>query len=473
MEVLKQQLRAIVGTEQVLTEPDELQAYADDNIGFIPGRLPLLAVKPGSVEEIQAVLKTASLHRMPVIPSSSVCTGHGASIPAVPGVTLDLTRLNRILLIDDVYRNAVIEPGVTFHQLQQALSEKGFRTLCPLELPGTASVVSTYIEMTPLFAWPRYGTESILTMEVLLPGGELLKTGMAAIPVIDRPYFPFGTTPAYFNKVWFGAQGTLGIVTRASIKLKTAYETTQVLYIPAPSFEQVLPVLREIKRLDSPVEMFLADCVYLSGLLAETPEDFERLQKELPPVTVIMVLRAEPEKTAYQAADLQDLAKASEFQLTDQLTAVPDACQKLLEEIEHPEGYLRFRKHRGGYAVIPFICMARQVPLFNRAVTQIAQQFQYDPAAIGSLLLPVEPSRVHFQYSFYYDPSDAKTHAKVRQLYQAASAALIKMGAFFSRPYGDWAGKVYEKSDAYKSMLKKIKKEVDPEKIMHPGRLNL
>jgi len=62
---------------------------------------------------------------------------------------------------------------------------------------------------------------------------------------------------------------------------------------------------------------------------------------------------------------------------------------------------------------------------------------------------------------------------KVKQLYQVISSTLIKMGAFFSRPYGEWAGKVYEKADVYKSMLKKIKHEVDPENIMNPGKLNL
>ncbi len=87
--------------------------------------------------------------------------------------------------------------------------------------------------------------------------------------------------------------------------------------------------------------------------------------------------------------------------------------------------------------------------------------------------MPVEPSRVHFQYSFYYDPSDKKEYAKVQQLYQVVSSTLIKMGAFFSRPYGEWAGKVYEKADVYKSMLKKIKHEVDPDNIMNPGKLNL
>lgn len=473
MDIVVKQLNAIVGEEHVLTEPGELACYGADNISFIPQRLPLLAVKPGSVEEIQAILRVASLRRLPVIPCSSACCGHGASIPSVPGLTLDLQRLNRIHLIDEVYRNAVIEPGVSFAQLQQQAKEKGFRVLCPLELPSVASVVSTYVEMTPLFAWPRYGTESVLTMEVMMPGGELLKTGMAAIPVIDKPYFPFGTTPSYFNKVWFGSQGTLGIVTKAVVKLKTDYETKKVLFIPADSFEELLPALKEIKRLDSPVEFFIADSVYLAGMLADSSESFSALSDSLPGATAVLVIRGETERVSYQQQDLQDLSATMGFTLAGELTADAGAAQKVLDEIEEPRGYERFKLLRGGYAVMPFICMARQVPLFNRVVGQIAQQFSCGPGTMGSLVLPVEPARLHFQYSFYSDPSNRQQQAMLRQLYQVLSTTLIKMGAFFSRPYGDWAGKVYEKADAYKSMVKKIKSEIDPENIMNPGKLNL
>ena len=153
MDIIIQQLSSIVGADHVVTDPGELACYAGENISFIARRLPLLAVKPGSVEELQAILKVASLNRLPVIPSSSSCSGHGASIPSVPGLTIDLGRLNRIHLIDDVYRNAVIEPGVTFSQLQQKAKEKGFRVLCPLELPAVTSVVSSHVEMAPLFSW--------------------------------------------------------------------------------------------------------------------------------------------------------------------------------------------------------------------------------------------------------------------------------------------------------------------------------
>ena len=117
--------------------------------------------------------------------------------------------------------------------------------------------------------------------------------------------------------------------------------------------------------------------------------------------------------------------------------------------------------------------MARQIPLFNRVVAGIAQGFGQDVKSLGSMLLPAEPSRVHFQYCFYTDPANVQEYMITKKLFETVSTTLIKMGAFFSRPYGEWAGKVYEKADLYKSMLKKIKREIDPENIMNPGKLNL
>ena len=476
MDIIKEQLAGIVGKNNLILASEnlgELEPYYRGNISFIPERAPLMAVKPGTVEEIQAILKVATMNKIPVTPFSSGKNGHGGAIPAVPGITIDLRRLNRIHLIDDVSRNAIIEAGVTFAQLQEKAKEKKLRVLTPIELPSSSSVISSYVDMEPLYSWPRYGVESILTMEVLLPNSEILKTGFAAIPLADKPYFPFGTNPAYLNKVWFGAQGTLGIVTKAVVKLKTLHETKEVLFIPFNSFMESFPAIKEIKRFGYPVEFFVADAAYLSGLLSEENEQFSQLKNDLPPLTAVIVLRGEKEEVAYQREDILELSGKLNFSVLDSLPADSQAAAKILEEVELPKGYERFSKLRGGYSVIPFITMAMQIPMFERILGQMTQAFSYDRKNIGSLLIPVEPTRVHFQYSFYYSPANPQEKMITQKLFETLSSTLIKIGAFFSRPYGNWAEQVYAKAGGYKSMIKEIKKVIDPDNIMNPGKLNL
>jgi FAD/FMN-containing dehydrogenase len=473
VDTVKEQICAIVGEDNVILEHEALKPYAEDNISFISPRYPLLAAQPVTVEEIQGILQVANLNKIPVTPFSSSTNGHGASIPSVPGITIDLRRLNKIHRIDETCRNAIIEPGVTFVQLQEQVRDKGLRALTPLELPSTSSVLSTYLEMTPLFSWPKYGTESVLTMEVLIPNGDLIKTGMAAVPVIETSYFPFGTTPSYFNKVWFGAQGTLGIVTKAVVKLKTRFETKEMLFIPFKTFEEAFPVIREIKRLDSAVEFFLADASYLASLLADDGETFTELRDCLPAVSAILVLRGEEEQVHYQRDDMKDLGKRMDVEIRDALLQEKGITEKLLNEIELPVGYERFKRIKGSYHVVPFITTTQQIPVFNQIVSHITQSFGFDLKDLGMLLLPVEPSRVHYQYSFYVDPMNQEEYAIAKTLFETVSRTLIKMGAFFSRPYGEWAGLVYEKASSYKTMLRRIKREVDPHHIMNPGKLTL
>jgi len=473
VEELKEKILAIVGRENIIVDPENLQEYATENISYIPQRCPLVAVRPGTVEEIQAILQIANRNGIPITPFSSSTNGHGASIPTVPGITIDLRRLNKIHHVDEVCRNAIIEPGVTFAQLQEKAQEKGLRTLCPIELPSTSSVLSTYVEMTPLFSWPKYGTETVLNMEVLIPNGDLVKTGMAAVPVIETPYFPFGTTPSYFNKLWFGAQGTLGIVTKGIVKLKTISTVRDLLFVPFKAIEESFPVIREIKRLDCAVEFFIANATYLASLLAENGKTFETLRGSLPPVTAILTLRGEEEQVRYQREDLNDLGKRMGVAIDDTLPPDEEARDKLLNEIELPVGYQRFKKMKGSYHVIPFIALTQQVPLFNQIVSRAAQGLGFDLQNIGMMLLPVEPGRVHYQYSLYVDPGNQQECSTAKRLFETVSRTLIKMGAFFSRPYGEWAGLVYEKASSYKTMLRNIKGEVDPYHIMNPGKLNL
>ena len=152
VDIINTQIASIVGRDNIIDDAEGLTPYSTGNISFIPDRAPLMAVRPGSVEEIKALLRIATQNKLPLTPFSSATNGHGAAIPAVPGMTLDLRRLNRIHLIDDVERNAIVEPGVTFAQLQEQAREKGLRVLVPLDLPAESSVISSYLEMCPLYA---------------------------------------------------------------------------------------------------------------------------------------------------------------------------------------------------------------------------------------------------------------------------------------------------------------------------------
>ncbi len=474
MDMVTKQISVIVGSDNVILDPEGLAPYAKGNISFLPDRSPLLVVRPGNEEELKAVLKVASINKIPITPTSSTKNGHGASIPSIPGMTIDMRRFNKILSIDEYNRNAVVEPGVTFAQLQQEVSKKGLKVLTPIDLPDDASVLSSYLEMAPLYAWPKFGPETLMTMEMMLPSGEIIKTGSSYLPIFeDKQAVPIFHVPALVDKVWFGAQGTLGIATKGTVRLKNAYEDNKVLFMPFNAMLEASPLLKEIRRIEAGTEFFLANATYLAGLLADDGDTFEQLKKELPPVTGVMVLSGEKERIEYQQLDLIDLAEKMGFKVEESLKADENAATKLLAEIASPKGYTRFEKLKGAYNVIPFMCMGMQLPIFSMVLGQMTGAFGYDPNNIGQLLLPVEPTRFHYQYSFYSDPTNPQDHFLVKKLFEVFSGTLIKMGGFFSRPYGEWAQAVYAKATAYKALVKETKAVIDPDNIMNPGKLGL
>ncbi len=473
MDIIKNQISSIIGAENIISDPEGLQPYSKGNISFVPDRPPLFAVRPGSVEEVKSILRVAKSNKMPITPFSSAKNGHGSSIPTVPGVTIDLRRLNTIHQIDEPSRVAVVGPGVSFEQLQKAVNEKGLKVSVPVELPADSSVLSSYLEMTPLYAWPRYGLEFLLTMDILLASGETVQTGGTILPVFnERVYLPIFTIPSIMDKVCFGAQGTYGIATKGAVKLKTLHDVNEVIFMPFNSFAESLPVIKKIKDMEYGVEFFAANSTYLAGLLAEDNDRFEALKGDLPAVTAVLVLRGEQGRVDYQKEDLRDLAKAMNFKITDSLPGEENAAQILLDEFDFPKGYERAMGIKGAYNVIPFICTAMQVPMFDMVSTQMAGAFQYDKKNIGEMLLPAESTRFHFQYSFYSNPEVMPEHMVVKKFYEVLSGMLIKMGAFFSRPYGDWASLIYSKANQYKGLIKEYKEVLDPDYIMNPGKLD-
>jgi FAD/FMN-containing dehydrogenase len=135
---------------------EAIDAYSRDH-RFAPPRRPCLVVKPKNADEAQKIVKWANQTGTPLVPVSSgpphFC---GNTVPSVAGaVTVDLGRMKRILRIDRRNRMALIEPGITYGELQPELSGKGLRLSTPL-LPRTnKSVVASLLERQPVLV-PRY-----------------------------------------------------------------------------------------------------------------------------------------------------------------------------------------------------------------------------------------------------------------------------------------------------------------------------
>ena len=151
---VKERLTGIVGAENVSDDPQELAACSEDH-SLSPARLPNYVARPGSPEEILKIVQLANETSIPLVPSSSKVHFNGGAIPNLGGIMVDLSRMNRVLYIDEHNRKARIEPGVTWSQLRATLAEKGYMPLFSLLPHSQKSVLTSLLERERILI-PRF-----------------------------------------------------------------------------------------------------------------------------------------------------------------------------------------------------------------------------------------------------------------------------------------------------------------------------
>lgn len=215
------ELKAIVGSEWVFADPVALKPYKKS---FVPDpglvHVPIGAVAPASVEEIQQIVKVANKYRLPLwTVSTGKNMGYGQATPATPGqVVLDLKRMNRIIHVDVDLATALVEPGVTYQQLSDYLRENKIPlwidvpTIGPVASP-MGNTLDRGVGYTP------YGDHFLFScgMEVVLSDGQLLRTGMGSTknPTAWQA-FKWGYGP-YVDGLF--TQSNYGIVTKLGLWL--------------------------------------------------------------------------------------------------------------------------------------------------------------------------------------------------------------------------------------------------------------
>ena len=180
----QEDLARVVGRERVFDDEETLQSYARDESMAAPG-LPFAVVKAKSTEEVKKLVELANEKNTPLIPVSSPGGPRfrGDTVPSQGGVVLDLSGMNSILNIDRKDKVAIIEPGVTFDQLDAALRPHGLRAFKPLMPRKTKSVLTSYLEREPIVV-PKDHWDSmdpLITTEVIFGTGDLFRTGSAAV----------------------------------------------------------------------------------------------------------------------------------------------------------------------------------------------------------------------------------------------------------------------------------------------------
>lgn len=240
----------VVGDDWVFATDVDRDAYLDLYTPNDTSRhVPSAAVAPHSVDEVQALVRLANEHGIPVWPvSRGKNYGYGGTAPLMNGtVVLDLNRMNRILDVDEKHGYCLLEPGVGFYDLYAYLRDNDIPLW--MSVPGNAwgSVMGNALERG--FGYTPYGDHSskVCGLEVVLPDGELVRTGMGAMSG-GRCWqmFRHGYGPSWDQMFM---QSNFGIATKMGLWLMPEPESTLGLVMEAPEAEDIRWVIDELAPL--------------------------------------------------------------------------------------------------------------------------------------------------------------------------------------------------------------------------------
>jgi hypothetical protein len=482
----REDLAKIVKPGNIISDTSILEKYSRDNSTTEPCR-PLLLVYPETKDEVKAIVRLANENRIPLVPiSSGPPHFHGGTVPSQSGVIVDFSRVKRIIKIDALNRCVMVEPGVTYGELIPEVRNHGLKLNIPL-LPRTSkSVLTSYLEREPVII-PKYQydyMDPLLTLEVIYGTGDEFRTGSASGPgdmehLKSDKVNPWGPGSIDYYRFVSGAQGTMGLVSWANIKVEVLPSLQKCYFVivenPAKAAELMNTLLR--KRVVD--ECLALNNIDLAAILAENiPADYQELKRNLPAWTVIVCI-AGYKRRPEERVDIQEkyLFEISEDLGTKPQVGLPgferaeNSMIELFTDCWHGETYWKLLE-KGACQDIFFLTPMSKVGDFTDLMGAIAGKHHYRSDDIGCYIQPMVQGRgCHCEFNLPYNPSDIHKVDEVRKLFKNASVTLMENGAFFSRPYGLWADMVYNRNTAGVTALRKLKDIFDPNNILNPGKL--
>jgi (+)-pinoresinol hydroxylase len=234
--------RRIVGGEWVLVNDDDLDTYRDAYSPFWgegEERVASAAVCPSSVEEVQAVMRAANRNKVAIYPiSTGKNLTYGGSAPAYSGsVVLDLKRMNRILEVSEKNACALVEPGVSYFDLYRYIRENKLKLWIDCPDPGWGSPIGNSLDHGAGYTSVPYRDhfDAHCGMEIVLASGEVMRTGMGALPHAKTwQQFKYGMGPLVDGLF---SQSNFGVVTKMGFWLMPQPECALVLTATSQHYE--------------------------------------------------------------------------------------------------------------------------------------------------------------------------------------------------------------------------------------------
>ncbi len=444
---------------------DRLQEELSGRIGpeWVTRKGASLILKPRRAEEVAAILQAANRTGTPVRPRGGGTGWWSSTLPPAGGILLQLTRMNEVLAMDEDVMTVRVEAGITFAKLEEALAAKGHRIMIFPESGRTATMgghIQTWGTSPHTSSVFEDQATQIVGMKVVLPTGEIVPTGTAAVTTaagdFSRRFFP-----ADLTGLFLGSEGAFGVIAEATLKIYRQPEASPTRGAgsrdrPAPGAPRpTFPDARRGGGISTLVEQRLVPREMLVATIPRLRESFPEAIKFL------LVLRTEGD-----AEDVQrHMAKACALSR--------DQGGKVVED-DLPEWWAgRFGSFpAAGLGKGPRIMIVAMVP-FGRMAGAYSVVEAFGEKHGLSLKLrgyPFGGPALLAHASISWEAAHPESRDEALKRARELMDALMGIGAVPHRVGTDFLPGLVEKLDpAYYGFVKRLKTMLDPKGIMNPG----
>ena len=448
-----ERLAEVVPAERLLSGDAIGEDYTHDECLTVAAVTPSVVVRPESTAEVAEVLRFADAERIPVTARGAGTGLSGSAIPGAESIVVSFERMDRVLEIDTENHIAVVQPGVRLDQLDQITREHGL--VYPV-FPGeySASLGGNVATNAGGMRAVKYGVtrHHVLGLETVLPGGQVMRTGGK---------FVKASSGYDLTQLVIGSEGTLALVTEATLKLYPRAQHAATVLAPFTTLEQVTSAVPRI--VDSGIGPLILE--YIDLLTMSATQSFCGLELGIPQevkdtALAYLVVMLEDSVESRLDEDTQQLAEMlSTLGAIDVYVLPPSSAAELIDAREKA---FWMAKANGADDVIDIVVPRASIPAFMDRVSALAGEYEAWIAGCGH----AGDGNVHM--GVFCGDDDKRS-----QLLTALFAAGIELGGAISGEHGvGVAKKPYFNAleDPEKlALMRRIKSAFDPNGILNPG----
>lgn len=449
---LTTELRALVG-DRCTSNPTQLDHHSHGE-SWHSAAPPDLVVFPVSTDEVRSIVAAAARHRAPIVPFGIGSSLEGHVNAVAGGVSIDVTRMNRVLAVNADDLDATVEAGVTRTQLNKALERTGLHfSVDPGADATIGGMAATRASGTMAV---RYGTmrEIVLGLTVVLADGRVIRTGGRARK----------SAAGYdLTRLFIGSEGTLGVITEVTVRLHGRPEAISTAVCPFGSLHGAVQTVITTIQLGIPVARI--------ELLDETQIDavnrYSRLDYPLKPTLFFEFHGTSEAGVAEHAQSVQDIAVENGGTSFQWATTPEDRSR--LWQARHNTLYAALALRPGAKAWVTDVC----VPISRLADCIIETRADLEKSSLVAPLVG-HVGDGNFHLNIIINPDDLREMSEVKAFNARLVRRALAMGGTCTGEHGVGLGKIEylseEHGDAVE-VMKTIKRALDPENRMNPGKM--